>query len=45
MKREASPKRKRLNLHILETEQTNAASSDLDRKSSLEIARIVSALK
>ena len=36
-------KPKRTNLRILETEQPNAASVDLDRKSALEIARIINA--
>jgi N-acetylmuramic acid 6-phosphate etherase len=34
-------KAKKINLRILDTEQPNAASSDLDCKSSLEIARII----
>ena len=36
-------KPKSTNLRILETEQPNAASVDLDRKSALEIARIINA--
>jgi N-acetylmuramic acid 6-phosphate etherase len=34
---------RKLNLRSLETEQPNAASADFDRKSSLEIARIINA--
>ena len=34
---------KKINLRILETEQPNAASADLDCRSSLEIARIINA--
>ena len=42
MKRKAvTSKAKNINLRILETEQTNAASADLDCRSSLEIARII----
>lgn len=42
MKRRAvTAKSKNINLRILETEQTNAASADLDCRSSLEIARII----
>ncbi len=37
----AASKVKPINLRILETEQPNAASADLDRRSSLEIARII----
>jgi len=36
-------KTKNINLRILETEQPNAASADLDRRPSLEIARIINA--
>lgn len=38
-----SGKAKKTNLRILETEQPNAASADFDRRSSLEIARIINA--
>src|SRR5215470_3637519 len=37
----AKPKRKRVDLQRLETERSNSASADLDRKSPLEIARII----
>lgn len=40
-KREGQNRRVTLELHRLGTEKTNAASVDLDRKSALEIARII----